>query len=120
MGKGRSRGGSPFWRAGEDPVRPVSTFRKTDETERGNKEVRKEATKEKQKDEQRVVNMPKERRRNYSDEEREKAKKAAGSEKWRAYQRAVEEEKEMEKDSGRRAKPKHRGKQWQQRGNSRE
>ena len=43
--------------------------------------------------------MPTGERRDYTQEEREKGKKAAAKEKYKAYQRAVESEKEMEKDS---------------------
>ena len=48
MGENRSGGGVNFWRAGEEPVRPVRTVKKKDEDEdRGNKEVKKTTIKEK-------------------------------------------------------------------------
>ena len=47
MGEVGEGGGNPFWRAGQKPVRPVRAVRKTEESERGGKEVRKEMTKEK-------------------------------------------------------------------------
>ena len=115
MGEDWEGGGNPFWRAGEEPVRPVRTFRKTDKDEQGNKEVRKEAVKEKKSADEKKINMPTGERRDYTQEEREKGKKAAAKEKYKAYQRAVESEKEMEKDSEHRERERqYRGAKQQQ------
>ena len=45
MGENWSGGGVDFWRAGEEPVRPVRAIKNKDEEERGAKEVKKTATK---------------------------------------------------------------------------
>ena len=68
MGENWKRRRDPFWRAGEEPVRPVRTFRKTDKDEQGNKEVRKEAVKEKKSADEKKINMPNGERRNYTQE----------------------------------------------------
>ena len=98
MGEIGARRRDPFWRAGEKPVRPVRAFRKTDEEERSNREVRKVAVKEKRGAEERKIDMPTRTRREYTQEDKQKGKKAGTKEKYKAYQQAVESEREMERD----------------------
>ena len=66
------------------------------------KEVRKEMTKEKKGAEGKVINMPAGGRREYTEEEKEKGRKAARTEKGKAYQKAINEEREMQQDNDQR------------------
>ena len=84
MGENRTGGGTDFWRAGEEPVRPVRAIKNKDEDEKGTKEVKKTTTKEKK------VRV--------SMEEAEKGEKALSREDKRQYHDAVTEERRMEED----------------------
>ena len=85
MGENRSGGGIDFWRAGEEPVRPVRAIENKDEDERGTKEVKKTSIKEK-------------KMRFAPTEEAEKGEKALSREDKRQYHDAVNEERRMEED----------------------
>ena len=88
MGQNWSKRGINFWRAGAAPVRPVSAFRGRCEDERGAKEVKKTATKEK--------------RAGITTEQADKAEKALEREDKRQYHEAVDEERKAEEDGERR------------------
>ena len=77
-------------------------MKKTEESEKGSKEVRKEMTKEKRGKEGKVINMPAGGRREYTEEERERGRKAARTEKGKAYQEAINEERKMQQDNDQR------------------
>ena len=83
------------------PVRPVHAVREREKDEREPREVKKNATKEKKtvRFADGGIQMPPRSRREYTDEDKEKARKAAGSERYKAYQRAADTEEESEKDS---------------------
>ena len=89
MGENRTGGGTDFWRAGEEPVRPVRAIKTRDEDERGTKEVKKTSVKEKK-----VKFTP--------TEEAEKGEKALSREDKRQYHDAVNEERRMEEDGEKR------------------